>query len=406
MDRGPERHRWTVIDTFSYLIIGSVAGRMLPYYLSTGDQWIVIGLLVFYVLLFTIEGIVSRRFPVSLYPYFIIQLAVTLYLCLEVNSYDGPQDYFAMLILPLCIQAMWRLPQKVGLLCVSFLAFVMAASMVIYYQKYDHSWEGVGYGLAYVAACILIAVFSSATQKAEQAHRESQALNTELQIANQKLQAYARQVEQMAAAEERTRLARDLHDSVSQTIFSMTLTAQAARILLDRDPGRVAGQLDHLQALARNALAEMRSLIQHLRPDSLVQEGLLACLRQHILERKMQDGLAVELNVSGDRRLPAAVEEGLFRVVQEALNNVVKHAGVDAASVTLRLDQDPISLCIEDHGLGFDPAAQNAASSGNDHLGLSGMSERVRALGGRLEIDSVPGKGTRVWVKDLMVEEG
>jgi signal transduction histidine kinase len=396
-----------VIDTVSYLMIGSVAGRMLPYYLGTGDRWVVIGLLSLYALLFTAARILSRRIPTFLYPYFLIQLAISMYLCLGISSYDGPQDYFAMLVLPLCIQAMWRPSLKKGAIWVGFFSVVMASSMIIYYQKYEQSWEGIGYGLVYVAACVMIAAFSSMTMRAEEAHNRTQALNAELQQANQKLQDYARRVEHMAAVEERARLARDLHDSVSQTIFSMTLTAQAARILLERDPGRVGDQLDHLQELAKNALAEMRALIQHLRLDADQRDGLGAWLRRHVLERELQDGLMVDLTITGERRLPSAVEENLFRVVQEALNNVTRHAQCTSASVTLRLDENPIMLCIEDHGVGFNPASGSASARlYGSHMGIAGMAERVRALGGRLEIDSSPGKGTRVWVTDLVVEEG
>ncbi|MHB8112154.1 MAG: sensor histidine kinase [Bellilinea sp.] len=396
------RNRWTAIDTVAYLMIGSVAGRMLPYYLDTAHRWIVIGGLALFLALFTVARQISYRQPVVLYPYFILQLIITLFLGLVIPSYEGPQDYFAMLVLPLCVQAMWRLPQKTATGWVTVFAFCVLAGMIIYYQKYEGSWEGIGYGMSYVAACVLISVFSTVTRRAQEAREESQALNAELQAANRKLQEYALQVEQLAAAEERSRLARDLHDSVSQTIFSLTLTAQAARILLDRDPGRVAGQLDHLQSLAKSALGEMRSLIQQLRPDPLMLDGLAACLRQHVRERKEQDDLEVDLTIQGERRLPAAVEEGLFRVVQEALNNVVRHAGVNAASVTLRLDQNPIELCIEDRGKGFNPQGK---SPDTGHLGLAGMAERVRSLGARLEIDSAPGSGTRVWVRDLMVEE-
>ena len=383
-------------------MVGSVVGRMLPYYWPTDNRWVMIGLLGLYILLFTAARILSYRRPAILHPYFVVQLGITLLLLLIIPSYDGPQDYFAMLILPISMQAMWRFGQKTGTLWVAVFAVFVAVCMIIYYQQYEGSWEGVGYGLVYVAAAIMISVFSTLTLRATAARAETQALNAELQAANQKLQEYARQVEQLAAAEERSRLARDLHDSVSQTIFSLTLTAQAARILMERDPARVPAQLDHLQALAKNALAEMRSLIEHLRPDSLTQNGLAAGLHQHVLERKLRDGLDVQLVIHGESRLPAALEEGLFRVVQEALNNVVKHAGVTEAAVTLRLDRNPIELCIADRGAGFDPQARPPETG---HLGLAGMAERVAALGGRLEIESAPGSGTRIWVKDLVVEE-
>ncbi|HEX2980326.1 MAG TPA: sensor histidine kinase [Anaerolineaceae bacterium] len=397
------RNRWTVIDTVSYLIIGSVFGRMLPYYLSTAEQWIVIGGLSLYLVLFTLARILSRRFPIILYPYFVLQVFIALFLTQVIARHDGPQDYFTILVLPLCVQAMWRLPRKTGTIWVGVFCVIAAASMIVFYLDNEGTWEGIGYGLAYVAVCLLISVFSMVTLRAEEARAQSQALNVELQQANEKLQQYTHQAEEMAAAEERNRLARDLHDSVSQTIFSMTLTAQAARILLDRDPQRVGAQLDHLQVLANHALGEMRSLIQHLRPGSLDDGGLAACLRRHVEERKNQDGLFVDLQICGCRRLPIDVEEGLFRVTQEALNNVVKHAQVDTARVVLKIDKNPIELCIEDHGVGFDPL-QTRISSG--HIGLAGMMERIQALGGRMEIESMPGRGTRVWVGDLNVEDG
>ncbi len=395
--------KWTVIDSIGILMIGAVAGRMLPYYLPTANRWTVMILLGVYALLFVVAHQIPCRLNVLLFPYFIIQTVITLALILAIPSYEGPQDYFVMLLLPLCIQAMWRLTLKAGSIWVGFFACMSAASMIIYYRINESSWEGIGYSLAYVAACIMVAVLSSVTLRAEEAQRESQALNEELRQANQKLQDYARQVEQLAATEERNRLARDLHDSVSQTVFSINLTAQAARILLERDPGKAAAKLEHLQSLTENALAEMRALIQHLRPDSIDQAGLCEYLRKYAVERKKQDGLEVALSITGDQRLPAQVEECLFRVVQESLNNVVKHAGVNKASVTLNLNENLISLCIEDHGAGFDP---RKAASGATHLGLLGMQERVRALGGKLEIISSPHAGTQVWVKDLKVKEG
>ncbi len=273
MNHTSGRNQWTAVDTVSYLMIGSVVGRMLPYYWPTDNRWPMVGLMSLYILLFTAARIISHRRPAILHPYFIVQLGITLLLLLVIPSYDGPQDYFAMLIMPISMQAMWRFGQKTGTRWVAVFAVFVAVCMIVYYQKYEGSWEGVGYGLVYVAAAIMISVFSTLTQRATSAHKESQALNAELAAANTKLQEYARQVEQLAAAEERSRLARDLHDSVSQTIFSLTLTAQAARILLDRDPARVAPQLDHLQELASSALAEMRSLIEHLRPEFADPKG-------------------------------------------------------------------------------------------------------------------------------------
>jgi signal transduction histidine kinase len=395
MNHGPVRSRFVVILAVCYLLIGSVFGRQMPFYWPTPDRWIVLGLLALFLLLFALEPLLSRRIKFYIHASFVIQILIPLILLFIMPEYDSAQDYFAILFIPLCIQAMWRLPSRAAHTWVIIFSTLAMLSMVAYYRIFDGNWSGLGYGLAYAAVCILVTVFSSVTLRAEEARGE-------LQFANHKLQEYALQVEHLAAVEERSRLARDLHDSVSQTIFSMTLTAQAARILLDRDPARVPAKLDHLQALAQSALAEMRYLIRHLGPGSLSGASLRECLARHVEERRVQDGLTVELQISGDRRLPAALEEGIFRVVQEALNNVVKHAKTDRAWVILRLDGDPISLCIEDRGVGFDPALVRPEAG---HLGLTGIADRVQIMAGTIRIESQPGAGTRIFIDDIVPRE-
>jgi signal transduction histidine kinase len=261
----------------------------------------------------------------------------------------------------------------------------------------------VGYAIIYPTAIFLFTGLCYLAMEAEEAQNRSEALLADLQAANHKLEAYAAQVEELAASNERNRLARELHDSVTQVIFGLTLAAQAARILLDRDPSRVAAQLDHIQGLAQNALAEMRALIQHLHPISGSGDGLAAGLRRQAAERQSADGLAVELNILGERRLPVKIEAELLRITQEALSNIVKHAHTSHAAITLNLeDAGRVSLCIEDHGVGFDPAETRALPG---HLGLTSMAERVQALGGDLLIDSKPGGGTRLLVALALEQE-
>ncbi len=276
---------------------------------------------------------------------------------------------------------------------------------IAYYRIGDNSWEGVGFSLAYVSAMILVAVFTSVTRRSEIERDRSRTLLSELQSAHTKLEEYSQRVEQLATVEERSRMARELHDSVSQTIFSLTMTAQAARLLLERDPSRVAEQLDRVQTLSKNALAEMRTLIQQSKPNVDSTSSLADLLRQHADERLRLDGLSVHIDLQGDGRLPVEVENGWFRVAQEALNNIVKHAGVSEAWLTLNLASDPPFLCIEDHGAGFDPSAN---SFGGEHMGLQGMRDRIHALGGSLTVESIPGQGTRIRVENFakqLVEE-
>ena len=202
--------------------------------------------------------------------------------------------------------------------------------------------------------------------------------------------------------QERNRLARNLHDSVTQTIFSMRLTAEAANMLLEQNPTRVGAELEKLQALAKSALAEMRSLVFELRPTAVSELGLVPALRHHVMTLERQNGLAVDLQVSGEPHLSELEAQRLFRISQEALNNVVKHAQTDKACLTLRFDGDQVWLQVEDQGIGFDPQALTAAQ---DHMGLAGMQERVDAMGGSLTIDSYPGQGTCVTVEMTSTHE-
>ena len=222
--------------------------------------------------------------------------------------------------------------------------------------------------LVYASGYFFFGAFAIGTAQAETARRESQELLANLQDAHEQLREYAAQAEETAAAQERNRLALELHDSVTQAIFSMTLTADAARIQLDRDPKEVTAQLERLQDLARGALGEMRSLIQELRLTSVSGEGLVPALQQHLESLKNRTGLTVELRAEGQERLPSDLEEALFRVIQEALNNVSKHAQTDRADVLIRMEPGEVSLLVEDLGKGFDPSRVGSSTNNIDSL--------------------------------------
>jgi signal transduction histidine kinase len=398
VNQNASKLRLGVFYTVYYLLIGAVFFRMIPHYLNTPYQWIVIGLLFIYLALFESERLMTNQSSALVSIIFLCELAIILAL-LIIPSATAPKDYFINLVLPLCGQAMWKFPEKIARKWIIAFCLFCMISMLAYYQ----SLEGLSFGFAYVAGCLLIAVLSAVTLRADQARNDSQALLGELQVANRKLQDYALQVETLAAAEERNRLARELHDSVSQTIFSINLTAQSAKILLERDPQRVAGLLDHLQSLSQDALGEMRSLIQHLRPHSIVENGIAEALKNHANERFRQDGLTVDIQVIGEGRLPEKVEEVLFRVAQESLNNVVKHANTEKAFLSLKFMNNSTILIIEDYGAGFDI---NAAQSLSGHMGLSSMKERVASIGGSMIIESELGQGTRIKIEITSNDEG
>ena len=193
---------------------------------------------------------------------------------------------------------------------------------------------------------------------------------------NGQLQSYSEKLERLAVARERQRLMRDLHDSVTQTIFSMTLTTQAALLLLDRDPARVEGQLERLAQLTQQAQSEMRTLVSELRPEN-EEAGLVTSLRRHLAGRTLPEELDVSLDVRGEQRLSPAEERNLFRIAQEALNNVAKHAGSSRAFIHLRLEGQP-SMEIADEGRGFRPTQERRlARAGAGRHAFPGTGDRL-----------------------------
>jgi PAS domain S-box-containing protein len=205
----------------------------------------------------------------------------------------------------------------------------------------------------------------------------------------------------LAANEERSNLARELHDSVTQALFSMGLTLRTVELLLDRDPVAARARLGELRELQNDALAEMRALIFELRPRGLETDGLAQALRNHGAAVQGRTGIAVAVEIRIEDRLPLDTEEALYRISQEALHNVVKHANARSARIRLRRSGQDVKLTVEDDGQGFDPAVVSGT-----RLGLSGMRQRAERVGGRLAIGRRRGGGTRVAVTLHLDAEG
>jgi PAS domain S-box-containing protein len=200
-----------------------------------------------------------------------------------------------------------------------------------------------------------------------------------------------RQAAELAASGERAHLARELHDSVTQAIFSIGLTLRALELQLQTDPEAARAKLTELRELQRDALAEMRTLIFELRPASLETDGLVQALRTHAAAVQGRTGLAISVDAEPMDRMSLPVEEALYRIVQEALHNVVKHANAQRAAIRLARDGEQVRLSIEDDGDGFDPEAVPRG-----HLGLIGMRQRADLVGLELTVRSQPRRGTRV----------
>lgn len=197
----------------------------------------------------------------------------------------------------------------------------------------------------------------------------------------------------LSVTEERNRLARELHDSVTQTLFSLNLTANAATELIDAEPERAKQEVRKVAQLAQSALHEMRDLVFGLRPAALENEGLATALRKHVELVRRSYGVNVELGVSGSRDLPPSVEAGLFRIIQEALNNALKHSRAENIRIELAFENGSVTAIVSDDGVGFDPRALPVRAK---HLGLTSMEERAQDLSSTLEIRSERGAGTTV----------
>jgi signal transduction histidine kinase len=218
--------------------------------------------------------------------------------------------------------------------------------------------------------------------------------------------------QRLAVLEERQRIARDLHDSVTQQIFAMKLIAETLASASRRDPDEAVRRSERLTELTRTALAEMRALVAELRPDDdlagapaasgiamLRQKGLVAAIRRHA-DEVAADAIEVGIDAETYNGQPRASEEALYRIAQEALSNAVKHAGASRITIRLSADSSAVRLSVRDDGAGFDPHVIERRDDSDDSreggYGLTTMRERAHALGGVLDIRSSPGRGTVV----------
>ena len=194
-----------------------------------------------------------------------------------------------------------------------------------------------------------------------------------------------------AGEQERARLARELHDSVAQALYGISLGAKTARATLDKDPARTQASLDYTIRLAEGGVSEMKALLFSLRPDALEEGGLVAALSQHAHALEARHGLKVHAELNTEPNLSPDVQAAVYRVAQEALHNVVKHARAGQVWLSLQEDEAAVRLTVRDDGRGFDPAEK-----GRGTLGQRSMRERAAGIGAALEVLSQPDQGTSV----------
>ena len=231
----------------------------------------------------------------------------------------------------------------------------------------------------------LAASFNQMTDELNRRTRQLAQTSAELQLKETQVK--------MAALEERQRLARELHDSVSQALYGIALGARTAQTQLERDPARLGEPLEYILSLAEAGLSEMRALIFELRPESLQTEGLVAALTKQSDALRARYKLDVTTRFDPEPEIPLEAKEALYRIAQEAMHNVARHAHATRVELSLLNADGALTLEIRDNGKGFDPSREFPG-----HLGLKSMPERAAHIGGTFHITSQPGAGTVITV--------
>ncbi|MFC4597148.1 histidine kinase [Cohnella hongkongensis] len=211
----------------------------------------------------------------------------------------------------------------------------------------------------------------------------------------------AAQARMSAVVEERQRLARELHDAVSQQLFAISMTATAVGRTMDHDFERARRQVELIEEMASAAQSEMRALLLHLRPVHLEGKRLAQAIPELVEEMKAKVPVDISIDIEQDLPLNKGVENHLFRIVQEALSNTLRHSKATKMDIVLQRREEAVRLGIRDNGIGFDTQVKKQAS-----YGMTNMEERVNELGGSLNITSAPGKGTRIEIRVPLMAEG
>jgi signal transduction histidine kinase len=340
---------------------------------SLRSQLLALGLLVIFGLLYHFV-FKSGRYIANPNLYFGVQaLILALLFLLGSNNSDA----FNFLFLMLCIHIAVVSPARVAILWT-----VICFGIVNLITLATQGTQGIYAVVFYSITFLVCGFFGFTIQQVEQERDRNQRLVEELQSTQAKLQ-------ELAVVEERNRLARDLHDSVKQQVYAISMQLGAARALLAVSH-QAYTPVTEAERLAQQVGAELTTLIRALRPPGLERKRLDAALHEYVTEWSRQNGIAADVKVDGAPSLTLPGEDALFRVAQEALANVARHSQARHVRVELAHQADDVALIIEDDGAGFDPVGVEKG------VGLDSMRERLEATGGRLEISSQKGQGTRV----------
>jgi signal transduction histidine kinase len=362
-----------LLDIATYISIAAMSLLGISGFSSLNLQLITLGLCLLFGLLhrFYFQSDTFRQNPNI---YFSVQTFVlTVVISLGSNSTDA----FNFLFIILAIHTAHVLPGRNAAIWITIYYAIVSAVVLI-----TRGMGGVYASLFYLVTYILCGFFGAVLQQAEKARDQNRQLVDELQATQYKLQ-------ELAVIEERNRLARDLHDSVKQQVFAISMQLSAARTSMS-ESDKAYEAVKQAERLAQQAGAELTTLIRELRPPGLERKSLPAAIQKHVDEWSRQNQVEADIHLDENLSVNLETEQALFRVLQEALANVARHSQASRVEVSLKSEAENVILKIEDNGIGFDTGKIVKG------VGLDSMQERLASMDGDLEVSSQETKGTRV----------
>jgi signal transduction histidine kinase len=364
--------------------------RLIAFSVNTPPEGPLFPVLVIFGVIMVSEPWITKRF--TWYPTVYL---VTQSLLFTISFLIPPHfDFLPILLIPLTVNAVVSYGYPKGYFWIVFFTLSLVYPMVI---TWEGSIEGYMMIVLFCGLYLLTGSFANQLRKVEISRRENEVLLKRLQKTHRELEEYKSQIEDHAAARARSQMAQELHDSVTQTIFTVSLAAQTAAIKYKNDPDSAKEQIDRMVELAGGASEEITDLVSLFRPRSVISQGLPAALRQLAHDRGKRDHLNVSVAISGNRELSEQISLGLYRIAQEALNNVSRHAGTDQVEMRLNLEDSAGYLEIIDAGKGFEYPGDPSQSG---HFGLAGMKDRATEIGWKLMIRTLPGAGTCIRIEE------
>jgi len=377
----------------AYVVIGAVGLPMLWMAFAQRDpnRWAILGLLFTIVALFILHS--RRAFsggPWLTHLYLTVQtILIAVLTFLSPNVFDA-----VILLFMLSAEAAGNFPWRTALAWVSIFTLLTAGLLFTV-----GSLEALAFAPIYGGGYFFFAAFADQTRRAEQARRESQRLLEELQEAHRQLQAYAAQAEELAVAQERNRLAREMHDTLGHRLTVAAVQLEGAERLIPRDPERAAQMIGTVREQVRTALGELRQTVAALRTPPEAELPLPRALTHLADDFEHATGITVHRSLPETvPALPPAIHVTLYRAAQEALTNVQRHAEARQVWLTLNLGEGAVTLEVRDDGRGLPPDAEQRG------FGLRGLRERANQLGGELRLESGPGGGTQLSLRLLLTE--